>query len=113
MFTSLDLLIIVFMVLGGLTLISVGLMFLLKNSKAKKICFYIVFGLSIFMAYVSTRIGFTALFMPQGILGILIGLVSIASLILEIKSSNNSKLCIVSRVLVTVALIGGLLNAAC
>ena len=39
--TSLDLLVIVFMVLASVSLLALSLMFLVRNPRIKKVCFYI------------------------------------------------------------------------
>ena len=57
MFTSLDWLIIVFMFLSMLTLLSLSLMFLIRNRSAKKVFFYIVSGLGL---YVSSEVAMDA-----------------------------------------------------
>ena len=55
--TSLDLLVIVFMVLASVSLLALSLMFLVRNPRIKKVCFYIVALLGIYMGYVGFRIG--------------------------------------------------------
>ena len=52
MLTSLDYLIIVFMGLAALTLLSLCLMFFMKNKTAKRIFFYIVLATALFPSYV-------------------------------------------------------------
>ena len=45
MFTSLDLLVVVFMALAAVTLLSLCLMFLIRNNTARKVFFYITSAL--------------------------------------------------------------------
>ena len=109
MFTSLDLLIIVVMILGGLAILALALMFLIKNNKAQKIFFGISLGLAGYLAYVGIRMGITGLTFQLifGVLGLLIG---IGSIVTAVFSKNNNKLFLVARVMATVALTFGMLN---
>ncbi len=110
MFTSLDLLVIVFMALAAVTLLSLSLMFLIKNKKAQKACFYTASVLAVYVASVGIRIGF-GMFPIQVIVGILAALVSIGAFILERVSKGNEKMFLIARILSAVALVLGLFNA--
>ena len=52
----LDLLILVVMVLSAVSLLAMALMFLVKNKKVTRFCFYLVVALGIYMGYVGARI---------------------------------------------------------
>lgn len=109
MFTSLDLLIIVVMLLGVLAIISLVMMFLLKNKKAQKGFFYAGIALSSYLAYVGIRMGITGLTL-QLVLGILGLLIVFGSILMLILSKNNNKLFLVARIMATVALTFGMFN---
>ena len=65
------------------------------------------------MAYSGIYIGIAGVFTLQAGIGIVMGLLSIAALILELTAKKNPKMYVVARILVTFALIGGFINAAC
>ncbi len=111
MLTSLDFLVIVFMVLGAATLLSLGLMFLLRNKTAKKVCFYVTSALGMYMSWVGFRIGFGGLFPIQMALGIVTALVCIGAIVFERIRKDNEKAFLISRVLSASALVIGLFNA--
>ncbi len=110
MFTSLDLLIIAFMVLAAVTLLSLCLMFLLRNKTAKKVCFYVVSALGIYMAYVGIRIGF-GMFPIQVLIGIVAALACVGAFVLERVCKGNDKMFLVSRLISAAALVIGFFNA--
>ena len=110
MFTSLDLLVVVCMGLAAMTLVSIALMFLLKNKTARRVCLYIVAALGVYMSSVAIRIGFD-MFIGQVAIGILTGLLSIVAVILECLSKGNEKVLRVSRLMATGALVVGFMNA--
>lgn len=111
MLTGLDLLVIVFMILVGVIALSISLMFLLKNEKAKKIFFYITSVLALYIAYVATRIGFVSGYPVNGILGILVGLVAIAGFVLQKVFRKNDKVFLISRISSASVIVLGLLTA--
>ena len=111
MFTSLDLLIVVFMIVAGLILVSLALMFLIKNKTVKRICFYAILALSAYLAYGGLRIGITGQFITQIVLGVLVILMGIAALVLERVFKNNDKYFLATRILSSVALVLGFANA--
>lgn len=110
MFTSLDLLVIVFMGLAALTLLSLCLMFLLRNKTAKRVCVYIVSALGIYMSSVAIRIG-GDLFFDKVVIGIITALVCVVAIVLDILGKKNQKLFPVSRILAAAGLIIGFANA--
>ena len=111
MLTSLDWLIIVFMGLAALALLSLSLMFLIKNRKAKKVLFYIVAALGIYLSSIAIRIGISGMFTGQIILGFLTALVSIGSVVTTIVCKNNEKSFLIARIVATASLIVGFANA--
>ena len=111
MFTFLDLLIVVFMVLLALALVTIPLMFLLKNKTAKKICFYVVTALALYVAYGGMRIGLVGSFDSQLLLGLFVGLVSIASLVVSLVLRKNEKVFLITRIASASVLVLGMLNA--
>lgn len=111
MFTSLDLLIIVTMGLAAGTLLSLCLMFLLKNKTAKRVCFYIVEAFALYMASVGLRIGIAGMFPSQILMAVFFALMGIVAFVLERVSKENKKMLLISRILAAVSLVGGFVNA--
>lgn len=111
MLNFLDLLVIVFMGLAALALLSLSLMFLLKNKKIKRICFYAVLALAAFVTYVSLYIGITGWFTAQIFFGVITGLMCIGAVVLDIISKDNEKMRLIARITAAVALVIGMINA--
>ena len=111
MFTSLDWLIIVAMVLAAATLLSLCLMFLLKKRLGKRISLYAVSGLALFVSYVALYIGIMGWFPGQMFFGALTALAAIGAIVLDIISKNSDKLQKTSRFLAAGALLVGFANA--
>jgi hypothetical protein len=111
MLTSLDWLVIAFMGLAVLTLLSLCLMFLLKNKKAKRILTYVVAVLALYMASVGLRIGLGGWFVTQVALGVVTVLMSIGAVVLERLSKGNDKMLRISRIVAAAALVVGFANA--
>ena len=111
MFTSLDLLVLVFIILAGVMLLSIGLMFLIKNKTTKKVCFYIVSGLALYMAYIGIRIGLVAGFPVQVVLGLLVGITAVGSFVLERVFKNKDKVFLITQISSSLALVLGILTA--
>ena len=111
MFTSLDLLIIVAMVLAAAALLSLCLMFLLKKRLGKRICLYAVSGLALFVSYIALHIGMTGWFAGQILFGALTLLAAIGAIVLDIVGKNSDKLQKISRFLAAGALLVGFANA--
>jgi hypothetical protein len=110
MFTSLDLLVVVFMALAAVTLLSLSLLFLIRSKKVQRICFYIVSALGVYMAYVGIRIGF-GMFPIQVAIGIAVVLACIGAFVLERVSKGNKKMFLIARIISASALVLGLFNA--
>lgn len=110
MLNSLDLLVIVFMVLATGGLLSLCLMFLARNVRVKKICFYIVAVLGMYTGYIGIRIG-SGLFPVQTVIGAIVAVISIASIILTVIDRNNKKKFKIAQFIVTTGLVVGMINA--
>ena len=111
MFTSLDLLIVAFMVLAALTLLSICLMFLLKNKRAKNVFFYIVTALGLYVSSIGLRIGLSGLFAEQIGIGVLAALMGSGTFVLERMSKGDEKKLKIARIISAAALGLGMLNA--
>ncbi len=111
MFTSLDLLVIVFMVLAAATLLSLALMFLIRNKAAKRVFFYITSALGLYMSWVGFRIGLGGLFPIQMAVGILTALMCVGAFVLERVGKGNDKMLLIARVISAAALVVALFNA--
>ncbi len=110
MFTSLDLLVIVFVALAAVTFLSLSLMFLIKNKKAQRGFFYVASAITLYVAYVGIRIGF-GMFPIQVAIGIVAALAAIGAFVLERLSKGNPKLFLIARIVSAAALVLGLFNA--
>ena len=110
MFTFLDLLIIVSMVLIAASFLSLVLMFLIRNQKVQRVCFYIAVALSLYIGYVGVRVNWQG-FEGQAILAAVLALVSIGAFVLERVKKNNDKVFLYSRIAAAVALVIGTANA--
>lgn len=111
MLTSLDWLVIIFMGLAALTLLSLCLMFLLKNKIARRVCLYIVAVLGLFVSAIALLIGHSGGFVTQMFFGVLTALMSLGSIVLSLIGKNNEKYQKIDRVLAAVSLIVGFINA--
>ena len=111
MFTSLDLLIIVFMALAAAALLSLSLMFLIRNKPAKKVFFYIASVLGLYVSWVGFRIGIGGLFSFQIAIGVLTALMCIGAFVLERVSKGHDKMFLAARILSAAALVIGFFNA--
>lgn len=109
MLTSLDLLIIVYLIMIAAGLLALCLMFLARRPLLKKVCFYFVSALGIYTASVGIRIGFV-LFPVQAAIGVLAGLASIVAILLSLKYKNEEKKLRIVRILAAAALVVGLIN---
>ena len=110
MYTFLDLLVVVFMVLTALSLLSVLLMFLVRNEKVKRICLIVTGVLGTYVGTVSVRIMWLAA-PVQMWMGILLSLVSVAAVVLELVAKDNAKLHKIARIMAAASLAVGIINA--
>ena len=111
MFTSLDLLVVVFMALSAAPLLSLCLMLLLKNKTAKRVFFYIVSALGLYLSWVGFRIGFGGMFPIQMAIGILTALICIGAFVLERVKKGNDKAFFIARMMSAATLLIALWNA--
>ena len=111
MLNSLDWLVIVFMGLAALTLLSLCLMFLLKNKKGKRVCLYIVAVLGAYVSTIGLRIGFVGGFTGQIAVGVVTLIVSVGAAVLDIVSRQDERKEKLARILAAVGLIVGFVNA--
>lgn len=110
MLTALDFLTLAFIGLSALSLLAVCLMFLVRKPVARKVCFYIVVILCIYMAYVGLYIS-SGFFLRQTIVAVIVGLTGIATVVLERLSNNDNKKFLIARILSAIALVIGMFNA--
>lgn len=110
MFTFLDLLVVVSMVLMAASFLASVLMFLVKDKRLQRICFYITVALSIYICTVGVRINRFG-FEHQVAIAIGLAVVSVASLVLERVRKNDNKMFLYARTASAAALILGIVNA--
>lgn len=110
MFTFLDLLIIVSMVLIAASFLSLVLMFLIRNKKIQRVCFYITAALGVYIGYVGIRINWLG-FEGQAILAAVMVLVSISAFVLGLVKKNDDKMFLYARIAAAAALVVGTVNA--
>lgn len=110
MFTFLDLLIIVSLVLIAASFLSVVLMFLIKNKTVRRVCFYITVTLSLYIGYVGIRINWLG-FEGQAILAGVLALVSIGALVLQLVKKDDDRMFLYARIAAAAALVIGAANA--
>ena len=111
MLTSLDLLIIVFMALAAAALLSLCLMFLLRNKTARKVLFFISSVLGLYLSWVGFRIGIGGFFPIQIAIGVLTALMCVGAFVLERVGKGNDKMFMISRIISAAALAIGFFNA--
>lgn len=110
MITFLDLLIIVSMVFIAASFLTLVLMFLIRNKKVQRVCFYIAIALSLYIGYVGIRINWLG-FTGQAALAAVFALAGIGALVLERVKKNDDKMFLYARIAAAVALILGTANA--
>lgn len=111
MFTFLDLLVVIFMILAAATLLSVCLMFLIRNKTARRVIFYITSLLGLCVSWAGFRIGIGGWFSLKITVGIITALMCIIAFIIERVYKNNDKMFLIARILSAVSLVIGMLNA--
>lgn len=109
MLNSLDLLVIVFLAVCGAGLLAACLLFLSKKPLFRRICLFVLAGLSLFLAYGGAYIGLSG-FPFQFAVAVIAGLAAVASVVLELagKSEASSKW---ARILSAAGLVLGLAAA--
>ena len=111
MLNSLDLLIIVFMTLAAGTLLSLSLMFLLRNQTAKRVFFYVTSAIGLYVSAIGLRIGIGGWFPMQIAVGGLTALTCIGAIALDLIGKNKAKHARIARLLSAAALVIALINA--
>lgn len=111
MLTSLDLLVIVFIVLAALTLLSLCLMFLLKNTVARRVFFYVLSVIGIYVSWIGFRIGYGGYFPIQMAVGVLTAASFVGAFVLERVFRKNGKVFLISRIASAVTLAVAFYNA--
>lgn len=110
MFTSLDWLVIVFWALVVVGLLAMGLMFFVRKPLVQNVCFFVAAALGIYLGSVGIRIGGSS-FPTQTAVGVLVVIVSIVAVALCVWAKSDEKKLRYARLLVSAALILGILNA--
>ena len=109
MINSLDLLVTVFLEVIALSLLALFLMFLIRKPIVRKVCFYIVVALGLFVAYGGARIG-SFIFPAQTAMAVIAGAACIAAFVLERCCKNDGKKFLIARILAAAALLLGIFN---
>lgn len=110
MLNSLDLLVIVFMILVTSGLLSLCMMFLSRNRKMKRTCFYIIAVLGAYVGYIGIRIG-SGLFLVQTVIGVMVSAISIGAMVLTAIDRRNEKKFKITQCIVSAILFVGMVNA--
>lgn len=110
MFTFLDLLVVVFMGLIVASLLAICLMFLAKKPRLKKVCFFIVAALGVYLGTVGIRIG-SGFFPVQTAVGFLIMIPIAIAVVLNLRSKSSKKKFNISCLIAAGSLVIALLNA--
>ena len=110
MLNSLDIMMVVFMMVSVASLLSLGLMFLVRSSQIKKMCFYIVAALGIYIGSVGVRIG-KFVFPVQSAVGVIVAVVSIAAIVLAVTRKDEEKKFQMAQLMAAGALMAGFINA--
>lgn len=110
MFTFLDLLLVVGMVLIASSLLCLVLMFAIRNKTVKRVFFYITVGLGLYIGYVGARINWLD-FAGQMVIAVLLALVGVGALVLSLVRKNDDKAFLIARLMSGAALIAGVANA--
>lgn len=110
MLNSLDLLIIVVMGLAAAALLGLVLMFLVKNQTFRRVCFYLVAALGVYIGTVGFRINCPG-FPVQMALAVVFALACAGAVVLERVKKNDDKAFRTARILAAAGLVLGMANA--
>ena len=110
MFTFLDLLIVVVMALAAASLLSVVLMFVVKNKTVRRVCFYIVAALGVYVGTVGFRINWLG-FEVQAALAVALALLCVGAVVLERVKKGDDKVFLLARGMAAASLVVGMVNA--
>lgn len=111
MLTSLDFLVVLFMGLAAITLLSLCLMFFIKNKTVKRIFFYVVLATGLFLSYIGLDMGITGWFTSQITLGAITIAAIIAAFVLDRIARGDEGKLRVARITGAVALLLAMANA--
>lgn len=109
MITFLDLLIVVALALTAVSLVTMVLMFLVKNRVVKRICLYLVAALGIYMGFVGLDILWPN-FLGQAMIAGLAILTAVCAIVLERLRKNSDKALLAAEAMASAALVAGMLN---
>lgn len=110
MLSFFDLIILVSMVLIASSFLSLVLMFLVKNEKVRRVCFYIAVGLNLYVGSVAIRINWPG-FMEQVVMAVVFMAAGIGALVLERVKKGDEKMFLYARIAAAAALVLGTFNA--
>ncbi len=110
MFTSLDLLVLVFVGLAAAMMISLCLMFVIKKKLVQNIFFYITLILGLFVAFFGYMVG-SGMFPIQTAVAIITALACVGALVIRIVGKGNDKMFLIARVIAAAAFVIGFINA--
>lgn len=111
MLTSLDWLVILFMGLAFASLLSLALMFLLKNKVVRYIAMGLVLATAASAAFFGFMVGITGYFMGQLAIALLSFSLIAAAIVLGIIGAKRPKLFLVARIVAAASLVLGMLSA--
>ncbi len=112
MLNSLDLLVISFMVIAALSLLSVLLMFLIKNKIVRRISLGITVATALYTSAMGLYIALYG-FLFQGIIAVLTGFAAIGAIVLEVLGAKlkGDKFSLIARITAAAALVISVINA--
>lgn len=106
-----DLLVVVFMTLIALTVLSIVLLFLLKNGIAKRVFFYLALALGLFASWGAISIGLIGSFIIQLVLGIATAVICVGLGVLSVIKRKDERVFFFAKTLAAVTLVVALFNA--
>lgn len=106
-----DLLVVVFMTLIALTVLSIVLLFLLKNGIAKRVFFYLALALGLFASWGAISIGLIGSFIIQLVLGIATAVTCVGLGVLSVIKRKDERVFFFAKTLAAVTLVVALFNA--
>ena len=109
MLDSLDLLVIVFLVLGVVSLLALALLWLVKKPIVRRICLFALAAVSLYLAAMGAYIG-RFVFVGQTVAAIVLGLAAIAAVVLELKGKSE-KTALAARCLASASVVLGIFTA--
>lgn len=111
MLNSLDLLVIVFMIMASLALLSLLLMWLIKNKTVRRISVCVASALTLYSSFVGV-VCLGSYFFEQAVIGLIVGIASIGALVLTFVGAKkqNEEMEMIARIASSIALVAGLIN---